>query len=157
MLDSTTKQCSRCKQVKPFSAFRRDSKKPNGCHSMCRICASENERKLRRDNPEKSRNIARKRVEERRRRGLCIRCGKEREFSNFVLCKRCRDYALSIQKSPYAQYRKECAICGFEYSDVHHLDGNHNNNEPSNLISLCPNHHRMVHWGLLSIVRVCEV
>ena len=29
--------------------------------------------------------------------------------------------------------------------DLHHLDRTHSNNDPENLIGLCPNHHKMVH------------
>lgn len=29
--------------------------------------------------------------------------------------------------------------------EVHHLDGNHFNNDQKNLIPLCPNHHRTLH------------
>jgi predicted HNH restriction endonuclease len=29
--------------------------------------------------------------------------------------------------------------------DLHHLDGNHDNNSKKNLIGLCPNHHKMIH------------
>jgi predicted HNH restriction endonuclease len=28
---------------------------------------------------------------------------------------------------------------------IHHIDENKKNNEPSNLIPLCPNHHEMCH------------
>lgn len=29
--------------------------------------------------------------------------------------------------------------------DVHHLDGNHHNNDVNNLVPLCPNHHMAIH------------
>lgn len=39
-----------------------------------------------------------------------------------------------------------CAVCGFDkIVAIHHIDENKKNNEPSNLIPLCPNHHEMVH------------
>ena len=41
---------------------------------------------------------------------------------------------------------KKCAACGFDkIVEVHHLDENHDNNLPENLVLLCPNHHRMWH------------
>jgi len=43
-------------------------------------------------------------------------------------------------------HKKECIICG-EYNivTVHHFDKNHSNNDPSNLIPLCPTHHQYAH------------
>lgn len=42
-----------------------------------------------------------------------------------------------------------CEICGEEgpkgLFDVHHIDENHANNIEYNLVTLCPNHHRLVH------------
>ena len=39
-----------------------------------------------------------------------------------------------------------CAICSFDkIVAVHHIDENRKNNDPKNLIPLCPNHHEMVH------------
>ena len=43
-------------------------------------------------------------------------------------------------------WKHECVICGFDkIVAIHHIDENHNNNDPQNLIPLCPNHHEMVH------------
>jgi hypothetical protein len=49
--------------------------------------------------------------------------------------------------------KDECVICGFnekrhlldKYSvcELHHIDGNHNNNKLNNLEILCPNHHAL--------------
>ena len=58
-----------------------------------------------------------------------------------------------IQK-PYRRKKGlHCERCGPDviYSrvqlDVHHRDGNHSNNTPSNLATLCANCHRLVHHG----------
>jgi len=40
----------------------------------------------------------------------------------------------------------ECIICGFDkIIDAHHINENHNDNRPENLVFLCPNHHRLYH------------
>jgi len=51
-------------------------------------------------------------------------------------------------------YQGKCAICGFEdIIEVHHIiplrQGG--SNTPQNTIVLCPNHHTMLHLGLLKI------
>lgn len=39
-----------------------------------------------------------------------------------------------------------CIICDEEnIVSIHHIDGNHDNNEPSNLVPLCPTHHQYCH------------
>ena len=46
----------------------------------------------------------------------------------------------------WRHHKKECIVCGFDkIVAVHHMDHNHQNNDPENLIPLCPNHHQMVH------------
>lgn len=43
-------------------------------------------------------------------------------------------------------YGKKCAVCDeTNIIEVHHLDGNHKNNDIKNLIPMCSNHHRYVH------------
>lgn len=43
-------------------------------------------------------------------------------------------------------HKMECVVCGEDkIVTCHHYDENHNNNEPSNLIPLCPTHHQYVH------------
>ena len=57
-------------------------------------------------------------------------------------------------KSPDASYRKicfkyhkkECVVCGENIVvEVHHYDGDHQNNNPNNLVPICPTHHRYWH------------
>lgn len=51
----------------------------------------------------------------------------------------------------YVQFRKStCERCGFVPEhigqlDVHHIDGNHDNNDPANLRTLCANCHRLTY------------
>ena len=43
-------------------------------------------------------------------------------------------------------HKHQCIVCGFDkIIDAHHVDMDHNNNDPNNLVPLCPNHHRLVH------------
>ena len=46
----------------------------------------------------------------------------------------------------FIYHPRECVVCGeTNVLDVHHWDLNHKNNDPHNLIPLCPNHHRYMH------------
>lgn len=43
-------------------------------------------------------------------------------------------------------YEEKCIVCGYdELVDVHHINGDRNNNEATNLVFLCPNHHYLLH------------
>jgi len=46
----------------------------------------------------------------------------------------------------FKHHEKKCCICDFDnIVEVHHMDCNKENNDPINLIPLCPNHHQMFH------------
>jgi hypothetical protein len=46
-----------------------------------------------------------------------------------------------VRDQVLAEFNHRCAICGGERPHVHHIDGDPSNNDPSNLIPLCPNCH----------------
>lgn len=69
-----------------------------------------------------------------------------------------------IKKRFFNSVKKEkCEQCGFEPSnsrqlDIHHIDGNHSNNEIGNLKTLCANCHRAEHdFDDKDIKRFCEI
>ena len=46
----------------------------------------------------------------------------------------------------FKHWKKECVVCGEDnVVAVHHLDNNHKNNTPTNLVPLCPTHHQYMH------------
>lgn len=46
----------------------------------------------------------------------------------------------------FAHHKKECVVCGENLVvAVHHMDENHKNNDPKNLVPLCPTHHSYWH------------
>lgn len=46
----------------------------------------------------------------------------------------------------FAAHGKKCVVCGEnKIVAVHHLNENHNDNAPENLIPLCPTHHQYMH------------
>ena len=91
---------------------------------------------------------------------ICKECKKERPHHAFGLCNSCHTKLYHYNNVKASNYRKwhgidlqtyrnttkACLICGFDkVVDLHHLDGDHKNNKQSNLIGLCPNHHKMYH------------
>ena len=99
-------------------------------------------------------------INEEERTANCLECGnvkiKRRSTGNWR-CKTgwkkggSRSRMLSARKrsKPYKKHKKDyCERCGFvaEHSvqlDVDHIDGNHKNNEITNLQTLCSNCHRL--------------
>jgi len=56
------------------------------------------------------------------------------------------DNATGYRTIAFRYWPKQCMICGFDkIVAIHHNDNNHSNNDPNNLIPLCPNHHEMIH------------
>ena len=46
----------------------------------------------------------------------------------------------------WRHHKKECVVCGENLIvAVHHMDENHDNNDPANLVPLCPTHHHYMH------------
>ncbi len=46
----------------------------------------------------------------------------------------------------YRHHEKRCIVCGEDnIVSVHHNDHNHKNNDPKNLVPLCPTHHQYIH------------
>ena len=92
------------------------------------------------------------------RTAICSNCGpvrvKPKKRSGVIAswgCRKAHNKQNRKYKNPYKQYKEDtCTRCGFEAEDraqldVHHIDGNHFNNDPTNLTTLCANCHRLVH------------
>lgn len=58
----------------------------------------------------------------------------------------------SYRRRALEYYGAKCLLCDeYEVTEVHHIDGNRDNNSMDNLVVLCPTHHTKVHRGLVSI------
>ena len=107
----------------------------------------------------------------------CIKCGSEykipdEDFTPFrPYCKSClineeenekkikkkrkiksdaKKLGLSLEE--YDKKFGKCEICGFSGTvDIHHKDKNTDNKSLDNLISLCPNHHYLLHRGIKNL------
>ena len=91
---------------------------------------------------------------------ICKRCGREMPIHAKGVCPGCYTTIFSLQYNKdwnyknrhnidvtvYKKITQKCMICDFnKIIDLHHLDGNKENNSEDNLIGLCPNHHKMIH------------
>ncbi len=110
---------------------------------------------------EKAKPIRKLQYAKRKAQSLCTRCGKPKGDVMGVFCKNCRiennerkrKYRNEIER-PYRAVidTSKCHYCEFAYHiHVHHIDGDSANNDASNLIALCPNHHALAHLGMLKI------
>jgi len=91
---------------------------------------------------------------------ICKRCKRELSMHAKGFCGGCYNYLFRTEQAKagnsqkrnnldikeYQKITKKCVVCGFnKVVELHHLDHNHKNNSETNLIGLCPNHHKMVH------------
>jgi hypothetical protein len=91
--------------------------------------------------------------------GNCKRCQKLKEMHAKGLCASCYNYVFHLDKNKayhhrkynhvdvktYRELTKACILCGFDkVVDLHHIDRNRQNNSRTNLVGLCPNHHRLI-------------
>jgi hypothetical protein len=54
----------------------------------------------------------------------------------------------------FLYHKKKCVCCSeVRVVAVHHFDENRTNNDPRNLVPLCPTHHQYVHSGFANLVR----
>lgn len=78
---------------------------------------------------------------------LCRECGVNKRTSRGH--GQLKHVCSSCNRKPYAQFKKStCEDCGFipahmNQLDIDHVDGNHKNNDPVNLRTLCANCHRL--------------
>lgn len=110
------KTCYKCAQTKSLEQFVKRKSSQTGWASLCKQCHNERGRMWRKANPERSRELAAK---------------------------------WNIKRKPYRAHKKTaCEHCQFIAIDscqlhVDHIDGNHSNNEISNLQTLCANCHAL--------------
>lgn len=54
----------------------------------------------------------------------------------------------------FKYHGKKCIICGEDrIVEAHHIDENHKNNDPKNLVPLCPTHHQYWHSRYRNLIK----
>lgn len=142
--------CPKCNCAFPATQEYFYRRSATSLFRSCKKCYNLRGNEYKAANSDKLRSYKRDIRKARKQDRRCLTCGKPCDNHTTKCSKCCTD--IMLYKTPYRVYATPCVICGFEYSDVHHIDGDHTNNDPANLISLCPNHHRLVHRGFLSLL-----
>lgn len=116
------KTCSKCKTEQPLTHYSKHPLGKNGLRAHCKDCGKRESLEFRKKNPAYTRAWHEKNRDK-----------KEAAHRNYG----------------YRKFKKnECESCGFValdwcQLDVDHIDGDHFNNTPSNLQTLCANCHRL--------------
>lgn len=64
------------------------------------------------------------------------------------------DHVASYTTVAWRYHEKKCVVCNEELIvAVHHLDENHENNDPKNLVPLCPTHHQYMHSRYRKLIK----
>lgn len=54
----------------------------------------------------------------------------------------------------FKYHKKQCVVCGEDkIVEVHHYDGDHENNKKENLIPICPTHHKYWHSRYKNLIK----
>lgn len=82
-----------------------------------------------------------------KRWGICLVCGPTR-LKKKQYGWSCRTKYNEYRSRHYKSKKLHCELCGFvaehrSQLDLDHIDGNHSNNNPENLQTLCANCHRL--------------
>ena len=91
---------------------------------------------------------------------ICPRCKRLKVLHARGHCGGCYTYVFRLDEAKAYNYKKyhnisielyrkitkQCLLCNFDKAvELHHVDDNHSNNSPENMVGLCPNHHKMIH------------
>ena len=148
MMDS--KECSKCKEVKPLSMFHIDKTKKDGYTYQCKMCRLKKKKEWSLK-PEVKKYRARLARE--------FRATKEgREYSRKIIYK-CSDKRRfgGLRDRVFKEHNYTCLYCGAkEKLCIHHLDCNGRNSKTSNnkienLIVMCLSCHMKLHRRLQNV------
>lgn len=91
------------------------------------------------------------------KRELCSVCWKNPVKTNWKSIEWFQKYKKKCSQCERGKKHKRrhkwlfCAICWFIWQrcqlDIHHIDLNHKNNNKENLLTVCSNCHRLIHFG----------
>ena len=60
----------------------------------------------------------------------------------------------SYRSTCFLYHKKQCVVCGeLNLVEVHHYNGDHNDNRIENLVPICPTHHKYMHSRFMSLIK----
>jgi hypothetical protein len=78
-------------------------------------------------------------------KGFCAGCYNSIFFLEAVKLHNAKRYH-QIDPMIYKKVVEKCVVCDFnKIVEIHHLNHNNQDNSSTNLIGVCPNHHKMIH------------
>lgn len=139
-----SKQCFKCKTIKPLKEFYKHSGMADGHLNKCRVCTKLDVAQHRAENIEKIRAYDRQRgkLPERQKASQEITSAWRKEDKRRAKCHNAVSMAIKTGKL----VRKPCVRCGNEKSLAHHEDYD----KPLNVMWLCQPCHKQRHKELLT-------
>ena len=141
MPDEDTKQCFKCKEIKPLSEFYKQAKKGvKGRQSYCKACSTKRRVQYYKDNQERENRL------EKERRKLIQKKWKEWKSDKVcILCGEDESVCLDLHHiSPDEKDYNISTMIGFSFERML--------KEADKCIIVCSNCHRKIHAGLISIL-----
>lgn len=127
------KECKNCKKIKKIAL----SGKSEG---LCHYCYKKLFWK-----PELVECKRCSRMRPNHAKGFCTGCYNSTFFLETVKLHNAKRYH-QIDPKLYVKVISKCVVCDFDkLVEMHHLDHNKTNNSETNLVGLCPNHHKLIH------------
>lgn len=131
------KICGKCKEYKDLSDFHKKNSKSNKLSSRCKKCAIVYSRAFYKNNTAHYLKAAKLRWDNRKKNGLCVRCGLYKCFDDGIYCKSCNDKFLKNRKENrvkrkvliFNHYGSTCTCCGEQEKRFLTID--HTNNDGS--------------------------
>lgn len=142
-MNPTLKTCFKCGTEKPRCEFYRHPKMADGHLGKCKACVKQYVAEHREMNIERIRAYDRRRAHEPHRI-------KARELVAYLYPRKKKRATDTARRAMLAGAitRKPCIICGADRVEGHH----HDYDKPTEVIWLCPPHHRQLHARRFSLI-----
>jgi hypothetical protein len=123
-MDTPTKRCTKCGEVKPLNDFYGKGGNRKGHHAACKPCHSresvKSAQKYWGDRAPKARSRKMLQYRSRKEAGLCVACGKTESRDTTVLCDACfqtqreanPQYEAKMWSAAIEAYGGRCVCCG---------------------------------------------
>lgn len=140
-----SKQCSKCKQIKPLSEFYKDKSKRDGFYSSCTLCHSAQSRKYQKSAKGKASQKKRYLKWQRSQKGKIYSTNYTKFNSNKCRVRRMVNDAVKRHRMLPANHW-DCVCCGRKAQEYHHK--NYSFVNAFDVSPICIPCHRLLHVAL---------